>query len=338
MLEQSLIKENKPKFNILLRDDKTYPYIYFSDEHDYPFIGLKRTKKAVDQRYYGPFISSNAVKNSIKEIQKIFKIRNCSDTTFSSRSRPCIEYQMNRCSAPCVGHITKNQYAEDIIEAKNFLISSDSQIKDRLERDLKRHSKNLDFESAAKIRDKLKRINILQEEQSVSTRSKDVDIFSVAEENNYIGICIVIVRKGKIRGTKTHLVKKGYYGSINEVYESAIFNFYNNNINNNNDVIKTILLAHKILSKHTITQAIYRKYSSKVRIIFTPSREIKPIFNLCKSNSKQVISNHLSKKDHYSYAINELKSILGIKEINRIESYDISHFNQENGVACMRSV
>ena len=108
LLEQLLIRENKPKFNILLRDDKTYPYIFFSDNHEYPSIGLKRTKKAVDEKYFGPFISSHAVKKSIKEIQKIFKLRNCSDNTFASRSRPCIEYQMNRCSAPCVGNVTKN--------------------------------------------------------------------------------------------------------------------------------------------------------------------------------------------------------------------------------------
>ena len=108
LLEQLLIRENKPKFNILLRDDKTYPYIFFSDKHEYPSVGLKRTKKAVDERYFGPFISSYAVKQSIKEIQKIFKIRNCSDNTFVSRTRPCIEYQMKRCSAPCVRYIKKS--------------------------------------------------------------------------------------------------------------------------------------------------------------------------------------------------------------------------------------
>ena len=97
LLEQMLIRENKPKFNILLRDDKTYPYIYFSLDHDFPSVSLKRTKQAVDEKYFGPFVSSYAVKSSIKEIQKIFKIRNCSDNTFASRSRPCIEHQMKRC-------------------------------------------------------------------------------------------------------------------------------------------------------------------------------------------------------------------------------------------------
>lgn len=329
LLEQSLIRENKPKFNILLRDDKTYPYIFFSDEHDYPYIGLKRTKKAVDKRYFGPFISSYAVKKSIKEIQKIFKIRNCSDTTFSSRSRPCIEYQMNRCSAPCVGNVTKNQYAEDLIDAKNFLSSSDSQTIARLNRELAKHVHNLNFEGAAEIRDKLKRINIIQEEQAISTKAKDVDIFSVAEDNGYLGICIVVVRKGKIRGTKTHLIKKAYYQDIDEVYENAIFNFYYSH----NDIAKNILLATSIQSSELIMEGIYKRFQSKVKVITTPRKEIRPIFNLCKSNAKQVIANHVSKEDKYSYAIEELRALLGMHKISKIEAYDISHLNQDNGVA-----
>ena len=126
LLEQMLIKENKPKFNILLRDDKTYPYIYFSLDHEFPGVYSKRTKNAVDKKYFGPFVSSEAVKKSIKEIQTIFKIRNCSDNTFANRTRPCIEFQMKRCSAPCVQNINKVDYFEDITNAKSFLSSSDT--------------------------------------------------------------------------------------------------------------------------------------------------------------------------------------------------------------------
>ena len=110
LLEQMLIKENKPKFNILLRDDKTYPYIYFSLDHNFPGVYLKRTKNNVDKKYFGPFVSSEAVKKSIKEIQKIFKVRNCSDNTFANRTRPCIEFQMKRCSAPCTKNISKEAF------------------------------------------------------------------------------------------------------------------------------------------------------------------------------------------------------------------------------------
>ena len=329
LLEQLLIRENKPKFNILLRDDKTYPYIFFSDNHDYPSLSLKRTKQAVDERYYGPFISSYAVKKSIKEIQKVFKLRNCSDNTFASRSRPCIEYQMKRCSAPCVGNISKNQYAEDIIEAKNYLISSDSQILKKLEREIKIFSKRLEFEKAAEARDKLKRINIIQEEQSVTTKAKDIDIFSVAEDSGYVGICTVVVRNGKIRGTKTHLIKKGYYEFIDQIYESALINFYSINP----DIPKKILTTDPVSSNNIISMAIFKKTKQSTKIISTPSKDIRPIFQLCKSNAKQVIANHISKEEKYSFALNELKVALGLKKLSKIEAFDISHLYQDHAVA-----
>ncbi len=329
ILEQSLIRENKPKFNILLRDDKTYPYIFFSDNHEYPSIGLKRTKKAVDKKYFGPFISSYAVKKSIKEIQKVFKIRNCSDNTFASRSRPCIEYQMKRCSAPCVGHISKNQYAEDLTEAKNYLTSSDSDTIKKLKREIKIYSKRLEFEKAAAARDKLKRINIIYEEQSVTTKAKDIDIFSVTEDSGYLGICTVVVRKGKIRGTKTHLIKKGYYKLIDQVYESAIINFYINNP----DIPNKILTADPVSSNDILSEAIFRKTAKSTKIICTPSKDVRPIFNLCKSNAQQVIANHLSKEEKYGFALNELKAVLGIRQLFKIEAYDISHIYQDHAVA-----
>ena len=329
LLEQLLIKENKPKFNILLRDDKTYPYIFFSDNHDYPSIGLKRTKKAVDEKFFGPFISSLAVKKSIKEIQKVFKLRNCSDSTFASRSRPCIEYQMKRCSAPCVGQVSKNQYAEDLIEAKNYLTSSDSQTIKKLKREINIYANKLEFEKAAIARDKLRRINIIQEEQSVTTTAKDIDIFSVAEDSGYLGICTVVVRKGKIRGTKTNLIRNGHYESIDHIYESALINFYTINP----DIPNKILTTNQVLSNIIISEAIFKKTKKRTKIISTPSKDIRPIFNLCKSNAKQVIINHLSKEEKYSFALNELKAILGMKQLLKVEAFDISHLYQDHAVA-----
>ena len=176
---------------------------------------------------------------------------------------------MKRCSAPCVGHITQNQYAEDLIEAKNYLTSSDSQTIKRLEREIELFSNRLEFEKAATARDKLKRINIIQEEQSVTTKAKDIDIFSVAEDSGYLGICTVVVRKGKIRGTKTQLVKKGYYESLNEVYESALINFYNINP----DIPKKILTTDIVSSSTIIGEAIFKKTKIVTKIISTASKD-----------------------------------------------------------------
>ena len=329
LLEQSLIKENKPRFNILLRDDKTYPYIYFSLDHEYPGVYSKRTKKSVDKKYFGPFVSSEAVKKSIKEIQKIFKVRNCSDNTFANRTRPCIEFQMKRCSAPCVQKINKVDYFEDISSAKLFLTSSDTKTVERLTGEIDKAVSRLDFEKAAEIRDRLNRLNLLKEEQSVVTLANDVDIFSVSSEMSYLGISIIVVRNGKIRGTKTHLIKQALYSSFDEVYQSAIFNFYEHQL----DIPKKVLCAYELEDKKILEDMFENKHQKKVRIIHSPNKSIRPIFNLCKLNAQQVIKNHISKEDKYTFALNELCEYVGEKEINKIEAYDVSHISGENGVA-----
>ena len=330
LLEQTLIKENKPKFNILLRDDKTYPYIYFSLDHDYPGIYLKRTKKAVNANYFGPFVSSGAVKKSIKEIQKIFKLRNCSDSTFSNRSRPCIEFQMKRCSAPCVKNISKIDYFEDVESSKSYLSSSDSQTIGRLKHDIQKASNELAFERAADIRDRLKRIELIREEQSVVTVAKDIDIFSVHLENNYIGISIIVVRKGKIRGTKTHFVKKALFESIDSVYQMSIINFYDSQI----DIPKKVLCTHLLESKELISKVLKQKFNANVKITHSPSKSIRPIYNLCKLNAKQIIENHLSKSDKYNFAFDDLKNQIGYqKNLKKIEAYDVSHISGNHAVA-----
>ncbi len=329
LLEQTLIKENKPKFNILLRDDKTYPYIYFSLDHEYPGVYSKRTKKGLDKKYFGPFVSSEAVKKSIKEIQKIFKVRNCSDNTFANRTRPCIEFQMKRCSAPCVQKISKVDYFEDITSAKSFLSSSDTKTIQRLTKDIEKAVSNLEFEKAAEIRDRLNRLNLLKEEQSVVTMAGDLDIFSISSEMSYLGISIIVVRKGKIRGTKTHLIKEAYFNSLDEVYQSAIFNFYDNQI----DIPKKILCAHQLKNKKILEEMFMAKHQTKVRLIHSPSKSIRPIFNLCKLNATQVIKNHMNKEDKYTFAFNDLRKYIGQKNINKIEAYDVSHISGEYGVA-----
>ena len=329
LLEQSLIKENKPRFNILLRDDKTYPYIYFSLDHEFPGVYSKRTKKSIDKKYFGPFVSSEAVKKSIKEIQKIFQVRNCSDNTFANRTRPCIEFQMKRCSAPCVQKINKVDYFEDITSAKSFLTSSDTKTVERLTKEIDKAVSRLDFEKAAEIRDRLNRLNLLKEEQSVVTLANDIDIFSVSSEMSYLGISIIVVRNGKIRGAKTHLIKQAPHSSFDEVYQSAIFNFYEHQL----DIPKKVLCAYELEDKRILEDMFESKHQKKVRIIHSPNKSIRPIFNLCKLNAQQVIKNHISKEEKYTFSLNELSEYVGEKEINKIEAYDVSHISGENGVA-----
>ena len=330
LLEQLLIKENKPKFNILLRDDKTYPYIYFSLDHQFPGIYLKRTKQATNSNYFGPFVSSGAVKKSIKDLQKIFKLRNCNDSTFSSRSRPCIEFQMKRCSAPCVGNILESNYFQDVQSAKSYLLSSDSQTIEKLNNELLIASKRLEYEKAAEIRDKLKRIELIRKEQSVVSKVGDIDIFSIDFENKYLGISIIVVRSGKIRGTKTNIFKEAYATSLEDIYQAVIINFYDTQP----DIPSKILCSHKLKSRNLIEKVVNKKFKKNTKIIHTPSKSIRPIYNLCKLNAKQIIENHLSKFDKYNFATEELSKNLGLnKTITKIEAFDISHISGDHAVA-----
>ena len=161
------------------------------------------------------------------------------------------------------------------------------------------------------------------------TLANDIDIFAVSSEMSYLGVSIIVVRNGKIRGTKTHLIKQALYSSLDEVYQSAIFNFYENQI----DIPKKVLCAYELSDKGILEEMFLQKHQKKVRITHTTNKSIRPIFNLCKINAKQVIKNHISKEDKYTFALNELCGYLGKKEINKIEAYDVSHISGENGVA-----
>ena len=328
LLEQNLIKENKPRFNILLRDDKTYPYIFFSLNKDFPGIYLQRTKGSVDKNFIGPFISSQAVKNSIKDIQKIFKIRNCSDTTFSSRTRPCIEFQMKRCSAPCTKNISKEEYAEDIAKSMEYLSSSKKSLVSTLKKNMKKASDSLDFEKAAEIKNRISQVEIINEKQAVTPNGMDADIFSVEKNNNYAGICIITIRDGKIRGTKTHLVKDAFFETVNNLYELAIFNFYSNKIN----LPKKIFFSSSIGDASLIKKGIKDNISSNIDFPKSINSFIKPIISLAETNSAQIIQNHLSKKEKYAFAYKELSKKLSMRNISRIDAFDISHQYMKEGV------
>ena len=161
------------------------------------------------------------------------------------------------------------------------------------------------------------------------TLANDIDIFSVSSEMSYLGISIIVVRNGKIRGTKTHLIKQAHFDSYDDVYQSAIFNFYENQI----DIPKKILCAYALDDKKILEKMFQAKHKKAVKIIHSPSKSIRPIFNLCNLNAMQIIKNHTSKVDKYTFALNELSNYLGLKDINKIEGYDVSHISGDNAVA-----
>ena len=326
ILEQQLIKEYKPKFNILLRDDKTYPFIYFSGSHDFPSIHLKRSKQAIDENFYGPYTNARLVRDQIKELQKIFRLRNCSSSTFSNRSRPCIEYQMKRCSAPCVNLISKTDYAEDISSAQKYLISEKKHIKKILKENMRRHSELLEFEEADRYKKRLDSIISLEDETSINIHPLDIDIWHGSFERK-TGLAKISVRHGKVRSTKTYLIDSDATSEIDSVFRRAIFHNYLHK----NQIPSKILIANKISERKLLQEALQKIFKKKVKIFVKAPKGSKSFLDLAKLNSKQTLINSESKEPPMKEAFDELIQKFKLNVINpTLDCIDISHHSGSN--------
>ena len=330
LLEQSLIKENLPRFNILLRDDKTYPYIHFSMSHKFPGISMKRSKHAVSKNFFGPFISMHAVKATIKDIQKIYQVRNCSDSTFSNRSRPCIEHQMNRCSAPCVTKVQALEYALDIELAQSYLSSSGKQTKRLLADQMEKLAHKEDFEQANIIKQRIASLELLQQEQSVNSKISSADFFACTSSHGKTGACILSIRDGKIRGTKTYFFKDDLLGEIDLLLESLIFNYYQNKFSLPEKIIFTMNSNHPEL----IQEGIILKFQKSVQVSNRLPSGSKSVAKLAILNANQVIENKIKQSEKYDHAMTSLSSQLGITFSEmKIEGIDVSHHSSSHAVA-----
>ena len=330
LLEQSLIKENLPRFNILLRDDKTYPYVYFSMDHKFPSISMKRSKHAVSKNFFGPFISAQAVKSTIKDLQKIYQIRNCSDTTFNNRSRPCIEHQMQRCSAPCVDLISEFSYQSDILSSQHHLSSSGNETKTLMISKMHKLAEQQEFERANEIKKRIKSIDLMYQEQSFNSSLTSIDFFSCVSKLDRTGVCILTVRDGKIRGTKTHYLKGDQLQDIDSLFQSLIFSYYQNSFS----LPKKIILNIKPRNLQLIKQAVRLKFGKKISISTSINSNTRKVAKLCALNANQVIENRINQADKYSFAIKDLISHLALKRKNLIiEGFDVSHHSGKYAVA-----
>ena len=330
LLEQSLIKENLPRFNILLRDDKTYPYVHFSLDHKYPSISMKRSKHAVSKNFFGPFISAQAVKATIKDLQKIYQIRNCSDTTFNNRSRPCIEHQMQRCSAPCVNLISETSYQGDILSSQQYLSSSGKKTKALMTSQMHKLAGQQEFERAHEIKRRIKSLELLNQEQSINSSLISVDFFACVSKLDKTGICILSVRDGKIRGTKTHFLNGNQLHDIDSLFQSLIFSYYQNSFS----LPKKIVLNIKPINLLLIKQAVKIKFGREISITTSIQPNLRKVAKLGKLNANQVIENRVNQADKYSFSIQNLKLNLGLICKNlTIEGFDVSHHGGKHAVA-----
>src|ERR1700746_87816 len=226
LLEYNLIKAHKPRFNIVLRDDKSFPYIHLYIEHDYPRLEFYRGSRAAPGRYFGPFPNAGAVRDTLNQLQKLFRIRNCRDSFFATRSRPCLQHQIGRCSAPCVGLITREAYAQDIAAAVKVLEGRSDEVNAELQARMEEAGARLEFERAADIRDQLAALKRIQAQQVVTAEGqRDVDVFVIVGEGGDYAVSVMLMRGGRNLGTSSYF-PRAVLAEPHEALSSFVLQYY----------------------------------------------------------------------------------------------------------------
>ena len=332
ILEQQLIKEYKPKFNILFRDDKTYPFIFFDSKHAFPSVHLKRSKQAVSEDYYGPYTSAKLVRDQLKELQKIFKIRNCADSTFANRSRPCIEFQMRRCSAPCVNLISNEDYLEDISSARQYLTAEKKQLKKIITKKMQVHANNLEFEEAERYRKRLISIQSIEEEAAVSIKPITLDIWHASFTKDATGIAKLSVRAGKVQATKTYFLKENHRNDLDAMFQSVLFHHYQFLHN----LPPKLLIVNELNETHLLKNALQQKFSTSFTFLIKTPKGVSSFIKLAKLNSSQTIINQLPKPPKFANGFRELQKLCKLNTSDLIlDCIDISHHSGANPKAAI---
>lgn len=334
ILEHNYIKQYLPKYNVLLRDDKSYPYIFISG-HRHPRLSMHRGAKKRKGEYFGPYPDSGAVRETLHLIQKIFPVRQCEDTVYSNRTRPCLMYQIGRCAGPCVSSIiSDDDYAELVNYVRLFLQGKDKQVLEILIDKMEKASMGLRFEDAAKFRDQIHAIRRVQEQQFVSEDSMDdMDVLGFAQEKGIACIHILMIRQGKILGSRSHFPKIPHNTSKEEVFESFLSQYYLSH-NEARTMPSRILLNDGLLvdakpMQDALTQLAGRKVTFHVNPTGTRGRYLK----LSNTNALTAITTKINHKMTINQRFKALQDELGIDNITRMECFDISHTMGESTIA-----
>ncbi len=313
LLENDLIKHFKPKYNILLKDSKSYPYIYISNDA-HPRLGMYRGKKNKDYHYFGPYPSKYAARDALDLLKKIFKVRQCNNSFYRARSRPCLEFQIGLCSAPCVGKISDQRYEQDVELVSLFLNGKSGKLLNEISKKMKDASNNLDFEAAAKYRDQLINLRTIQESHG-SKFASDMDVLSILKDSEVHCIEIVFVRSGKQIGSETFFPKNVKKDSSEAVLSAFLPLYY---LGKNTP--KEIVINHKLKDKSLLESVLSTK------LIHQPRVDKKHFLELATLNAKENLKQRLLVKFTKKKQLEAIQKILALKKLPEImECFDISH-------------
>jgi excinuclease ABC subunit C len=333
LLENNLIKSLRPRYNILLRDDKSYPYIFLSDD-EFPRLGFHRGKRDSKGHYFGPYPSASAVRESLNLLQKLFPVRQCEEHFYRNRSRPCLQYQIKRCSAPCVDIVTKERYAEDVRHAVMFLQGKDNAIIDELVTRMEQASASLEFEQAAHYRDQIINLRRVQEKQYVMGEGGDLDVVAARVRNGVGCVQVFFIRGGRNLGNKSYFPSHTAQSNESDLLQAFLPQYYLAEGRSGSSLPAEVIISASLPEQKLLEQVLSEKAGRK--LILSPSvrGDRARWLELAVTNAEQALNSHLAAKANVYARFEALQEAFSLEELpQRIECFDISHTMGEATVA-----
>lgn len=332
MLEANLIKKLSPRYNVLLKDDKSFPYIFFSGDVEYPRISKHRGAKTQKGKYFGPFVSAHAVDETITLLQKAFLLRPCSDTIFKHRSRPCLQYQIKRCSAPCVKKISPEEYQALVKQSYEFLSGKSKQIQEQLIEEMQQLSLQMNYEKATVIRDRLKALAIVQQQHGIGTANiGDADVIAMARDGKDCCVQVFSYRGGRNYGNRSYFPARTEEVSDAEVIGTLMGQYYQTQ-----PIPPTILVSHFIEEAGLLEEALRLNANHKVEILHPVRGEKRDIIEFALGNAREALARHIALHVSANDVLIGVQALFGLDDIpQRIEVYDNSHISGTHAVGAM---
>lgn len=332
LLEAQLIKRYRPPYNVLLRDDKSFPFILLREDHDYPRIMKHRGARRAKGQYFGPFASAGSVNRTINALQKMFLLRNCTDSFFDNRPRPCLLHQIRRCSAPCVGRISEEDYGELVADAKNFLSGKSTDVQKKLGAQMERASEDLDFEMAAVYRDRLKALTFIQGSQAITAQGVvDADVFALASRAGTIGIQAFFIRGGQNWGHRSFFPAHTKDVPEDEALQSFLMQFYEEV-----PPPRLVLLDRELPDGEALAEALSERADRKVMLKVPQRGDQRKLRDQAARNAEEALERRLAESSSQAKVMRELTELFELgEEPDRIEIYDNSHVSGTNAVGAM---
>lgn len=328
LLEHTLIKEHRPPYNILLVDDKSYPYLKLTKSHTWPGLYVHRGARNNKEEFFGPYPSASAVRESLTLIQKVFRVRQCEDSIFSTRKTPCLQYQIKRCKAPCVGYVSDQEYQADLDKTRAFLNGKSAELIETIEADMDRAAENLEYERAAEFRDQLLFLRRVQEQQYVSGSKGDVDIFAVEIRSGVACVHYLMVRDGRLIGSRSYFPKMGIETEANQILSAFLAQYYL--ARSQSECPPSILVNVPVDDAKTLEKGIGEHYQRNVQIQSSVKARNSKWLELAKTNAEEQLQLRLSHGQQVIQRLEALQSVLNLDSLpERIECFDISHSSGE---------